>query len=78
MKVGYRKNEVLLVYYDEHGDMQILPFDTYEEAVEYTERVKEYTRIVGIMTTRFYNCYIEQIIEEDTINEDLEKLYKNL
>ena len=65
MKVGFEKNEWLVVYVDENGDRQIMPFDFYEQAVDHVNKLKErFIPINGVMTTRFYNHYVEKIIEE--------------
>lgn len=61
MKVGYRQNEWLAVYVDECGDQQIMPFDTYEQAQQY---LKACGVKIGIITTAFYNHYIEKVIDE--------------
>ena len=59
MKVGYKENEWLVVYSDENGDRQTLPFDFYEQAVDYANKLKErFVPINGVMTTRFYDHYV--------------------
>ena len=65
MKVEYKKNEWLVVYVDENGDRQILPFDTFELADAFTRRcMKENAlNLIGIMTTRFFDHYIEKVID---------------
>ena len=65
MKVEYKKNEWLVVYVDENGDRQILPFDTCELADTFTRRcMKENAlNLIGIMTTRFFDYYIEKVID---------------
>ena len=64
MKVSYQKNEWLAVYVDENGDRQILPFDTYEEAEQFTRKIRErYTPVIGVIATRFYDHYVEKIIK---------------
>lgn len=65
MKVEYKKNEWLVVYVDENGDRQILPFDTFELADTFTRRcMKENAlNLIGIMTTRFFDHYIEKVID---------------
>lgn len=65
IKVGYRHNEWLAVYTDECGDRQIIPFDTYEQAVSYLTAIRDSgTNVLGVMTTLYYNHYIEHIAEE--------------
>jgi hypothetical protein len=59
MKVGYRKNEWLCVYADDCGDTQIMPFDTFEQALEYS---KVCFNLYGIMTTQYYDAHIEKVI----------------
>lgn len=51
IKYGYRHNEWLAVYVDECGDEQIIPFDTYEQAIEY---LKCCSCKIGVMTTSYY------------------------
>ena len=54
---GYRHNEFLAVYTDENGDRQIMPFDTFEQAVDFLSCC---SCKVGVMTTTFYvNCVTE-------------------
>lgn len=61
MEVGYQKNEWVVVYVDADGDRQVLPFDFYEQAVDYANKLKEqFVPINGIMTTRFYDHYVEK------------------
>ena len=48
---GYRHNEWLAVYTDENGDRQIMPFDTFEQAVDFLSCC---SCKVGVMTTAFY------------------------
>lgn len=48
---GYRHNEWLAVYTDEWGDRQIVPFDTFEQAVNF---LCVCPCMVGVMTTAFY------------------------
>ena len=48
---GYRHNEFLAVYTDENGDRQIMPFDTFEQAVDFLSCC---SCKVGVMTTAFY------------------------
>ena len=58
-------NQWLVVYVDENGDRQIMPFDFYEQAVDYANKLKEhFVPINGVMTARFYDHYVEKIIEE--------------
>lgn len=47
----YRHNEFLAVYTDENGDRQIMPFDTFEQAVDFLSCC---SCKVGVMTTAFY------------------------
>ena len=47
----YRHNEFLAVYTDENGDRQIMPFDTFEQAVDFLSCC---SCKVGVMTTSFY------------------------
>ena len=63
MKFSYRKDEWLAVYVDDCGDRQIMPFDTYEKAESY---LRVCNCRIGVMTTSFYNKYVEQIAEEET------------
>lgn len=60
LKVGYRENEWLAVYVDENGERQIVPFDTHEKATEFIECCQ---CKIGVVTTRFYNRYVEKVIE---------------
>ena len=65
MKVGYRKNEWLCVYADDCGDTQIMPFDTFEQAEGYAKSLREqFVNVIGVMTTVFYDRYVEKIIDE--------------
>lgn len=50
---GYRHNEYVAVYVDECGDRQIMPFDTFEQAVNYLQYC---TCRIGAMTTCFYEA----------------------
>lgn len=62
--VGYQHNEVLSVYVDECGDRQVMPFDTFEQAVEFTNNIRSHgTAVIGVMTTLFYDRYVERIID---------------
>ena len=64
MEVGYKKNEWLVVYSDADGERQIKMFDLYHQAVEFANELKEnFVPLAGVMTTRFYNHYVEKIIE---------------
>ena len=64
MDVGYHHNEFLSVYVDENGDRQIMPFDTFDEATEFTSNIHSHgTCIIGVMTTSFYNRYVECFID---------------
>ena len=47
----YRHNEFLAVYTDANGNRQIVPFDTFEQAVDFLSCC--YCK-VGVMTTTFY------------------------
>lgn len=63
-EVGYQHNEVLSVYVDECGDRQVMPFDTFEQAVEFTNNIRSHgTAVIGVMTTLFYDRYVERIID---------------
>lgn len=62
IECGYRKNEWVVLYVDENGDKEVLPFDTYEQAEKFLAIC--YCKI-GIVTTRFYNKYIAEQIEID-------------
>ena len=48
---GYRHNEFLAVYTDVNGNRQIVPFDTFEQAVDFLSCC---SCKVGVMTTAFY------------------------
>ena len=48
---GYQHNEWLAVYTDENGDRQIMPFDTFQQAVDFLSCC---SCKVGVMTTAFY------------------------
>lgn len=48
---GYRHNEWLAVYVDDCGKVQIMPFDTLEEANKYLQCCD---CKIGVMTTAFY------------------------
>lgn len=61
IKFGYRKNEWLAVYVDDCGERQIMPFDTREEAYKYLTEISKVTSVIGIMTTAFYDNYIEKV-----------------
>lgn len=61
IKAGYRHNEWLAVYVDENGDRQIMPFDTFEQAIEFLGCC--YNKI-GVMTIWFYNANIEKVLAE--------------
>lgn len=66
IEVGYRHNEFLSVYVDECGDRQIIPFDTFDKATEFTENIRKHgTTIIGVMTTAFYNRYVETVIDKE-------------
>ena len=65
IKVSYRENEWLAVYVDENGDRQIMPFNTYAEAEKFARKIIEnYGNVIGVMTTRFYNHFVEEIIDK--------------
>ena len=54
---GYRHNEFLAVYTDINGKRQLVPFDTFEQAVDFLSGCP---CKVGVMTTSFYvNCVTE-------------------
>ena len=57
IECGYKKNEWVAMYTDECGEIQVLPFDTFEKANAFLNRC--YCKI-GIVTTRFYNEMIEK------------------
>ena len=48
---GYQHNEWLAVYTDEKGNRRIVPFDTFEQAVDFLSCC---SCKVGVMTTAFY------------------------
>lgn len=56
IKHSYQKNEWVAMYLDECGDTQVLPFDTYKQAENFLDNC--YYKI-GIVTTAFYNHYLE-------------------
>lgn len=59
----YRKNEWCCLYTDDCGDLQKVPFDTYEQAQGYANSLREqYVNVIGVMTTRFYDN-VKNIIE---------------
>lgn len=60
-KVGYRKNEWLAVWCDENGNRCIKAFDTKEEADAFLDC--RFCKI-GVMTTAFYNAFVEKVISE--------------
>ena len=61
IKYGYRKNEWLAVYVDECGDRQIMPFDTFTDAQQFL--TLHCSVRIGVMTTAFYDRYVEHIAE---------------
>lgn len=62
IKYGYGFNEWLAVYVDECGDRQIMPFNTFEQAENYLNICD---CKIGVMTTAFYNHYIEKVAEHE-------------
>ena len=58
IECSYKKNEWIAMYSDELGELQVLPFDTYEQAENFLDTC--YYKI-GVMTTRFYNHISEHI-----------------
>lgn len=76
MEVRYQHNEWLCVYTDESGDRQIMPFDTFEQAEGYAKSLrKKFVNIIGVMTTAFYDHYVEKVIDEKPpISDDILKL----
>lgn len=76
MEVRYQHNEWLCVYTDESGDRQIMPFGTFEQAGRYANSLREQlVNVIGVMTTAFYDHYVEKVIDEKPpISDDMLKL----
>ena len=62
IKFSYQHNEWLAVYVDEFGDRQIMPFDTFEQALSF---LNVCNCRIGVMTTRFYSTYVEKVGVEE-------------
>jgi len=65
INVGYKKNEWLAVYVTADGEREFAICNTYEEAEKEINRLRNCgICIIGTMTTRFYNHYVEEIIDK--------------
>lgn len=62
VKYGYRNNEWVVRYQDYDGKVQIEFLDTREEAIDFISRC---VFPIGMMTTAFYNHYIEKVAESE-------------
>ena len=58
IEYGYRKNEWVTIYYDDYGEVQVVPFDTLEQAENF---IKCCDCKIGIVTTAFYNKVLANI-----------------
>lgn len=55
---SYQNRDWLAVYVDELGDRQIMPFNSYEDALKYLEVCD---CKIGVMTTSFYDRFVEHV-----------------
>lgn len=60
VEVGYRQNEWIVRYNNADGIKQLEFFDTKDEAIDFIKRC-EFP--VGMMTTVFYDNFVERVIK---------------
>ena len=63
--VLYQQNEWVVIYNDDCGDRQVIYCDVYTQAAELLARLKASgTNVIGMVSTRWYDKYVENILED--------------